>query len=741
MTLLPSMLLTGFALVVIFIWTHIHLGKYPYSWGENLLPCIVAISGIIVWLRRNKGQTLTVKTLLSTIFLTTIFYFNLNTFIFPWVLHKQNPLFSTNIFLESNIFFITSLFSVIFFYIILVNLWILIGLSLQKYIEKLFQEKTHTSFYPLSLIIGIIVSSWIVFLLISINSLTQITLLIGITFFFLWQFQTLRSIWKIFSNKQLHLHSSSKKLYLLSLLILLIGINLSETIRPVPSGYDDSTFYYDRIQHIVHGVSNSIGYLPAPFEHLAASISIAIHEPYQMFALALAAFSLFLGTYFFWLLCRKFFDETTSLLGASFFISIPMFSALTFFETKPDMLMLACFLMATYMLVEYWSSGKRISLFLSAFLLGGAIAFKLTALFFAPSWLAITLITEKHFQYRLFDQIRTILLLFFFITLPLVPWIGYYFSQHSDSQKSQPITLQNQIGQLLSPIQCDNTGLAEDYARFDHIKDNSLFSFLRFPWEITMNTHVNSFATEIGFGFLALMPFISIAFFRSSKTSPYLSLAWFFGILILSGLFFWSIFGKQILWYISPLWALLSLMLFFIRDRLSLVHPFLFLFSTVVILASILGNTLVRLKFASLDNQYQFITTTHDASTYLEASQPGYTKLISILNNNQKQRVYLTNTRFWYGIEKNTERAFMDNHLDTFHCLWRNYGSAKTASLFRSLDIRYILFNKSLLIEAEQHPETYRKKIMAFAEFLAQYSRPIWGSPYHMVFEFIPPSK
>lgn len=740
MTTLLSILLTSFALAVSFIWTHVHIGKYHYPWGENLLPCVVVINGIFIWLQRQKNQVFTIKTLLTVIFFATIFYFNVNTFILPWILHENNSVLSTNIILKSNLFFITRLFLVISVYTILVNLWILIGLNLQKYIEKLFQEKIPVSFYPLSLLIGIIASSWIVFLLASMNYLTQTTLLTGIIFFFLWQFQTLRSIWKNFSNKQFYLQNSSKKLFALSLVILLISINLSEVIRPVPSGYDDSTFYYDRVQHIVSGASNPTNYLPTPFEHLAASISIATNEPHQMFALALAAFSLFLGTYFFWLLCRKFFDETTSLLGVSFFISIPMFSALTFFETKPDMLMLTCFLMATYILIEYWSSGKRTLLFLSAFLLGSAITFKLTAFFFVPGWIVIALLAGKHFQYRLIDQIKTTLLLFFFIALPLVPWIGQHFIQRFDSPKEQPLTLQNQIGEILSPIQCYNTSLIEDHDRFDHIKENSLFDLLRFPWEITMNTRVNSFATEIGFGFLAIIPF-TVFFFRSFKTSFRSSWTWFFGILLLSGLFSWSMFGKQILWYISPLWALLSLTVLFTRNKLLLVHPLLLLFSTIVILASILGNTLVRLKFASLDNQYQFITTTHDADTYLEASQPGYTKALSILNDNPKQRIYLTNTRFWYGIEKNTERAFMDNHLDAFHCLLKNYGAAKTASLFQSLDIRYILFNKSLLTEAGQHPETYRKKIMAFTEFLAQYSRPIWGSPYHMVFQFIPPSK
>lgn len=730
-TAVPAILIV-WAMMTLFVWVDIHFDK-NYLWGEKLLPCIVFFGTVLLFLKNKVPRSFSGTSLLGILFFGTIFYFNLNTFIIPWMLQKNFTTLSVSILWQSNIFFIKNLLSILFVYGLVISSSLLLGLILYQNLQFLSQQERFLPRYPLALLLGLFVGSWIVVFLASIDSLTQPIILGGIIVLHCWKLPILRKTWKDFTLSQFIPRQTTYRLVFLPILFLLIVVNMAEVVRPAPTGYDDSTLYYDRVQHLAQDMYYPTTYLPLPFEYLAASISIATNESHQMFALALATFSFFLGAYFFWLLCRKFFDQMSSLLGVSLFLSIPMFSALTFFESKPDMLMLAHFLMALYTLTGYWQSKKQSFLFLSAFLLGSAATIKLTALFFAPGWILVTLLVEKNSRSYILHKIQTIFLVTIFIGLPLMPWLGKYSVEKFRLTEEYRHTLQNQLELFVLPLHCQNTGSREDYSRFGHLKEVSFPGIFSLPWQFTMNTRVNVFATEVGFAFLALLPF-GLLFLSSLRRYSW---AWFLGTIIISGSFLWGLFGKQILWYILPVWPLLLLTILFIRRKLKSTSPKLFLFVTIIALISILGSTLTRLKFAGLNNQRQFIIKEQTIAAYLEASQPGFIKATNILNNDLSQKIYLTNTRFWYGIENNTERAFMDNHLDTLACLLRSHGASETAKIFRLLDIHYILFNKSLLIEAKRS-DTYAQKMEIFTDFLAKYSRPVWGSSYHMIFELTP---
>lgn len=731
-----------FAVFTTLTWFRLHFEK-NVLWHPTFLTCL-ATSIVALFLSRQwltSKQTGLSRILKSFVFilLLAILYFNLSIFIVPWLVRGNIPILLPHDIWTANIFFTKSLVSISIVYGLFTSTCFLLGSIIVKKLTKISPILSQIPTIPLALIFGIITLSLIIFLLRSTNILTQSVLLFLLVSLHLWQLPLLHQLWKKLQVPvSLNVSLSIYFRIIFSFLILLLVLNLSETVRPVPSGFDDSTLYYDHIRHITQQTVYPPIRLPIPYENIAAAISIATNESNQTFALALGAYSLFIATYFFWHLFRRFSDEQYSFFGAVAFLSFPMLSALAFFETKPDILMLACFIMAFYTLASYWELKKTPLLYLSLFLLGSAATFKLTALFFIPGWFIIALLVEKYLKYQKVISIsKTALFSVFVVTTPLIPWILQGFLANQDSSPQN--TLRFQIEDTLSTrgTDCHPTGSLEDYSRFDHFAQKSLRDIILFPWRFSMNTQVNTFATEIGFIFLAILPFGLLSLLRK-KTPHKNSWFWFFGILISSSIIFWLMIGKQIAWYIVTVWPIFFLVVFFISEKFT-NRPKTYYFIISLFTIALLGQFLMRLKFIGLDDQYDFFTQTHSTKEYLEPLQPSHAEAMSILNTHLQQKVYMTDSRFWYGIENNTERAFMDSHLDTFSCLINTYKETRTADILRSLGVQYIFFSKSLNFEAINNPHSsYSQKINTFTEFLAQNAKPIWGSPYHMIFELTP---
>lgn len=733
---------SAFAVFVALTWFYLHFETNILSQTvllASLATYIITLFLPYQWLVSKQTNFSRIFKLFISILFLAITYFNLSIFVVPWLMQGGAPAVVLNDIWTANIFFTESLVSIGIVYGIFTSTCFLLGSLIVKKLTRASSIFNQIPKLPLTLILGIVTLSWVIFLLRPTNIFTQSALLFFLVAIHLWQLPVLHQIWK---NSQfpatLDLPLSIYFRIAFSFLALLIIINLSETIRPVPSGFDDSTFYYDHIKHITQQTIYPTPHLPIPYENIAAAISIATNESNQTFALALGAYSLFIATYFFWYLFRKFSDKKYSFFGIVAFLSFPMLSALAFFETKPDILMLACFIMALYVLTLYWEVKKSPLLYLSLFLLGSAATFKLTALFFIPGWFIIALLVEKYLKdQRVLDVLKTMACSVFVVTIPLAPWIiqGLLTNQDLSLQN----TLRFQIEKILPNIgaDCYPTGSIEDYSRFNHLPQKSFLDVILLPWRFSMNTQVNTFATEIGFIFLSILPFGLLSLLKK-KTPHRNSWFWFFGILISSSSVFWLIIGKQIVWYIVPMWPILFLVLFFISEKFTGRHK-VYCFIVFLFISAILGQFLMRLQFIGLDDQYNFFTQTHSIEEYLESLQPGHTEAMNILNSNLQQKIYLTDSRFWYGIENNTERAFMDSHLDTFSCLIRTYTEAGTTDILRSLGVRYIFFSKSLNFETRKNPHgSYSQKINVFTEYLAQNTRPIWGSPYHMIFELTP---
>ena len=109
---------------------------------------------------------------------------------------------------------------------------------------------------------------------------------------------------------------------------------------------------------------------------------------------------------------------------------------------------------------------------------------------------------------------------------------------------------------------------------------------------------------------------------------------------------------------------------------------------------------------------------------------------MEILNLDPESRILVTGSRHWYGIRDNDRRAHMDTHLEAFSCLLNRYGADGMLAALQRLNVRYILFSKSLLSEYESTSRpTFTKKIREFVEFSQTHLQIVWGSSSHMIYQ------
>ncbi len=737
----PMLISLGFALTIAFVWIQTHF--FPsHPWTKTALPLALSYGWALLiawtWGRSKQKPAITPFSLAVFIFLIALFLFNVRVFIVPLFLETA-PHATIDRFWEVNALVSQNLVALLALYAALTIIFLLIGSCFDRLLKKipLLATNLPSLRYLTWLGLGILVGPIALLGLAWIDQINQFTIVSAIIALGIMRWSVLWSLGKRFFTFQISIPPRWSFAWLLFIFIsVLLALNLSETLRPAPTGYDDSIYYFDVVRAIT--LNQTIPPKIIPFETLAAAISIAIGESTQQFALALGVYGLFLGALIIFSCGQRLSSTRGGLIAATILLSTPMGPALALFETKPDSLLLPVLLLAIWFLIEFWHSTRESFLFLASLFLSLAISIKLTALFFLSGFLVVLawVALRERLPRRHFLHLSCLLILG--LSLARLPW--FIHETLGQWQSVDTATLSWALNTTLEPLACTTTGAIEDFARFRYAYDSTFLKILRLPWDITMNRQVNTFATEIGFLFLAWLPFIIFTGWQSLRSQKVnTSNSWIpLSIVTISGLFLWGIFGQEVPWYFYPALAPLALLIAFSFEQTN--HPkHLTYLLAILLIIGLLGSTLIRLKFAGESYKLQSIINQHDTLKYLDSAQPGFQKAMSILNADPTARIWLTNSRFWYGIERNSERAYMDNSLDTFACLLKAQGADGVIATWRSLGIRYILFNKSLLQSMEHsNPASYSQKIRAFTEFAGEYLRPVWGSPYHMILEIAP---
>lgn len=757
-------LLLGFSGAVIAVWFRHHFVMLPDNQLSIGLPFFLASSLVALVLffcfqysRKHPSLSFHFRPvfILPVVFLLSATIFNTQAFL-RGLIFTDGPLIPLVSWVSANLSFAAKFGSVILTYVFLTIAFFSAGNLLFRTILRHPIQDQHSVYgIALRIIAGMFLWSTLLLGLGMLGGLPDWIIWISFSLLVIWEHRAVTTLFRQMFNVtgKWQPHFRSAEPYLLALGCFLVAFTLTQSLKPHPTGYDDMTHYMDRV-HIVSERGEIIaGGRPYPFEILAAAIRIASGNDTLLLAMSLGTYCLFFGTFVLYGFGQAVFSRRTGVLSAIILLSLPIGAALAIREVKPDPLLFAVSAMVLWSLIRSVAEKKLIFWHSALGLFSFAVIIKLTALFLvAPLAITATLIAH---QRRAFDITwRSLIMMIIIGLIPLLPWISYGLTTHpvssainsfealiSSESTDEYKKLRNEVTTYVWRNSCLATGAAEDFSRFVPAR-GPIERWLKLPWDTTMNVHIGSFATEIGFLFLALLPWY-FAIRQNGTVSP--NPPWHerprpqIALFALGYFLLWAVLGEGVFWYAYPGLSLLILLVVELREKVHFSR-ILFMYFWIVLALGLIGNTLVQMKLKGERAQVLFAGNELSADEFLDQSIAGYGGAIKILNQDPESRVLLTSSQLWYGIIDNDRRAVMDPYLDTFNCIHRERNDALTLSRLRDFDIRYVLHARGYNTELERGTRpTFNAKIEAFTDFIGHNLRVVWGSPYYTIFE-VPPA-
>lgn len=741
------LLLSGFSLAAANAWFRYHILATGDYWLWIAFPLavygIIASGAIFLFWRAKTPPRFSLTLSFALLLITLLIIFESQVFLRPIFL-TGTPLLATQGIFAAHLAFGKMVFSVLALFIILTLLFVSTG-SLILRLTRLSKQILPTGYalrFALHFIAGI--GTWIAILILYhwIGLLSARPIIFVAAIILITERRSLIEIgrWCIEKTDCSALRNPFNA-FVSVFLLFIIAFNVVETIRPIPTGYDDMTHYMNRVTLMTERQSLLDGGGQYAFELLAAGISIVTGESgQQMFALSFGTYGLLIGTLFIFLFGREFFGFRAGLVAAITFLSVPMGPALAILETKPDSLLLPFTVALVWFLIEAVRSKNLVFFYFACFSFGLAITTKLTGAIFLPGLAIGFLIIIWNRQSEWLSIIRGALLSIFFFALAFAPWFLNDELREAKAylRPDTSTTLTQDLEKELwgSGQKCSFLGQNEDMLRFDPEPGWNLKEILTAPWHLTMNRYVSLFATEFGFLYLALIPLGLLVCFRTprawlTETSQPITLLI---ITLVGAVTLWGVYAEHVAWYLYPTLPLLSLLIAAIFEH-NQKYRSLSWFLIALIVLGLFGNTLVRMKFGSSEPRLRYAAGALSANEYAEAVFPGYPISMEILNLYPEARILVTGSRHWYGIHDNDRRAHLDTHLEAFSCLLNRHGPDGTLAVLRKLGIRYIFFSKSLMSEYEGTSRpTFTKKIRELVEFSRTHLRVEWGSASHMIY-------
>lgn len=517
--------------------------------------------------------------------------------------------------------------------------------------------------------------------------------------------------------------------WILALCFVLFSLIAIDALRPIPTGFDDMTTYMNR--SAIMAEQSSLfrgGANPFPFELLVAAVKVL--TPASM-AIAMGigvlclifSFTAILG--FVTYLTNKTVAQTTALV----WLSLPMTSSLVVREVKPDTLLFFLFVVILWCICRWIQEKDRTALLLASFFFGLAVTVKLTALFFGGFFL-ITLFYHwpKPTRKRLIFAVT----LLFYCLLPILPWLIYSIETrgglpHSLTtaltiESEKPVIPQEYFSQ--QGLTCSPTGLQEDLSSYQ--KRPLLSAYMFSPWDISMNNRIGTYVSEVGFLFLALLPWLLV----TKKGAPLLSRRLRVDLTLMAIVFWtsWFVLAKFVPWYGWPGFFFLCLG---VAILLHTARPPFRVFLWSVFFVGILANTLVRLQYFANPPLLYYLTGALNADGFQENNFPGYLQTAALLNTKfPNNHILTTSSKSVYFIKNNDTRVIQDGYLDTFYCLSSEKNPAKTLERLNALNIQYIIFNTHFLsfLETKESTTLYLKTLY-FTHFAKENLEPIFQGP------------
>ena len=524
----------------------------------------------------------------------------------------------------------------------------------------------------------------------------------------------------MFSRREVNMSLVNPEFLLWIIIAVFLSINLVDGLRPIPTGYDDMTYYMNRANLISERSALVNGGNPYPFELIVASFRIFASS--MTLGMSLGLFASIVGGFAVYGFGKYLFGRMTGLISLAIWGSMPMTFALIIGETKPDVLLFFLSSMMVWTLFV-WMREKHIRYFLIAvFLFGFSITVKLTAAFL----LAPLLLAAWHMRKDIgIDPYRRAFLVTVIFLLPILPWIIYGYGSRGwtaprtisemmmSSNPNSPIAADTFSGfGIDASKQCRFVSADQDYGRYEG-NGNRMRDLLLLPWDITMNTRVSIMAAEVGFLFLALIPALILKGgsrvgdgYSASEFRLLVGMAVGYWVL-------WGIFSRSGPWYGFPGFLFLSIFAAISITRECNCRWFrVVLWSVLFFGLSV--NGVVRLEFSGKADTYRYAAGFIDQDGFIDERLPGYKQLADTLNEHKDTNVLMTASRMFYFVKDNDRRVILDSVLDTFDCLDLERNDALTLGRLRALHVGYMLIGQGFLTA---DTDVIRDRAARFEEF------------------------
>jgi hypothetical protein len=498
------------------------------------------------------------------------------------------------------------------------------------------------------------------------------------------------------------------RIVIVTAIMLFFAGAVIDLTRNLPRGFDANTFYYMKIKLMAERQALVPGGTPLPFELIAASLRILFNDPVAMFGISLAGLS--------WG-AMAVFGAVRSLLSsknAGYFamavwLSMSVVNDIATIQSKPDILMVFfAFLSMWIFFLCFRRHFLAITLLpFVAGLLGMAVSIKLTALFLVIA-MVVGMLAGMTGWGGTFRPHRSIMLhsLAWFV-VPLLPWIILAFVTKGPSMPSSVMEMFSSVDSEQATIsdmqwsalgidraRCADSGSAEDFSRFYDTDMPYIVRILRAPWDVTMNSYVNSLALEFGCLFLALLP---MAIFVVSREVFLGKEKHFWRILSIMGvtyLFVWSVSAHGVTWY--GLSGMLLLLLPIAALAIRIPHQRLIVQSVFVfvLLVHFTYSFVVRAQLI------EFWVTMRNVTGELSDDQAiasqyswSYVQAIRLIDADPHVKVFASPAITQYYMKDADRKLYVNQNFDSFDCLYIERDPDLTLQRLKDLGFRYVLYN------------------------------------------------
>lgn len=549
-----------------------------------------------------------------------------------------------------------------------------------------------------------------------------------------------------------------------SFIVLLLGMELVDSVKTIPLGWDDSNYYIRGARILAETNDFTRGIGPTAWMLVMSIPWLFWNNVIGDQIILIATLLCGLGIFFF--LAGKFLDKGSSTLSTAILLSVPMLNFFLIIDSKVEipLLFTGAALLLTFM---NWLEEKKSADFIAmAFLCGFLLTIKITSVTFVALFILLVIYLKTSFKYLCAAWYFAILAYFAFgqqmqtlkafeipyegfayvlalasVTLfilsfikekPLkrvkdlhpalllvaasaifiAPWAIMHFIQAGAVGFSIALFGEKDLISILpSGLFCpDSFGFDADYKRYTGVM-TGLKGLLFAPWNMTMTKELNTFISDVSFIFLGIIPLWILnakEIFGGNKKIQ--------SVIVFSALYIllWFLSGNGVAWYgIFFLLGGIILTVYSLQRKEIWWKISLGFFLLLYFVASFV----LRNNFFV---QPQMLSYTYGLASKEEVQSflyPGSSESTDILEKEENVVLYRVGTHMKYFLSI-PERSFVDDdYLDQYGCI-KNLSLEEKKKVFEDSEVTHIQVDYTASLGETSYASEYAQRHTDFLQFL-----------------------